>query len=103
MRDLYKNALETFADKKEVAFYVVSVIILGQYLCVLRLSLFSPSYCAAAFHMWHGWPKAVQKMSDIPKEYKRVAISVGHVLAVVVTVGFVSCPIYVHYVLLKGG
>jgi len=82
MRDIYKTALEVFANKAEVAFYVISVIVL-------------------AFHMWHGWPKAVAKMSDIPKAHKQTAILFGHLLAVIITVGFVSCPLYIHFMVLQ--
>ena len=80
MRDLYKIAVEIFADPKEVAFYVITISVLG-------------------FHMWQGWKKTVFKMKDVPKQYKSLVLLIGQVLAVIVTVGFISSPIYVHFFL----
>jgi len=83
MRDLYKVALEIFADPREVAFYVISIFVLG-------------------FHMWQGWNKSVFKMKDVPGNYKKLVLLLGQGLAVIITMGFISSPLYVHFVLLKG-
>jgi succinate dehydrogenase / fumarate reductase cytochrome b subunit len=77
MKDLYKLVVEKFSDQKEVAFYVITISVLG-------------------FHMWTGWAKSVFKMKDIPKDGKKVAALFGQVVVLLTTIGFVSIPIYVH-------
>ena len=76
MRDLYKLESEVFADPKLVAWYVFAVTILS-------------------WHLWRGWSKAVFKMDFIAdKAYRLAAEKVGHVLVLLLGLGFVSTPIY---------
>ena len=86
MRDIYKLALEVFADPLKVWIYIVSISILG-------------------LHMWWGWEKTIMtnynKTMGLKKEYKQIAIYVGKAVSLLLTVGFLASPVYVHYVHLK--
>ena len=77
MRDLYRLEAEVFADPKLVAWYVFAVTILS-------------------WHLWRGWSKAVFKMDFIAdKVYRQAAEKVGHILVLLLGLGFVSTPIYI--------
>ena len=84
MRDIYKLALEVFADPIKTWIYIISILIIG-------------------YHMWYGWSKTIMNNYNkmgLTKEYKKIATHFGHVVVVLVTVGFLSSPIYIHYFLL---
>jgi succinate dehydrogenase / fumarate reductase cytochrome b subunit len=84
MRDIYKLALEVFADPVKTWVYIISISVLG-------------------LHMWWGWEKTIKNnysKMGLKKEYQKAAILFGHVVCVLMTAGFISSPIYVHFFLL---
>ena len=81
-RDLYRLEMETFANPLTVAFYVVSMIVVGS-------------------HLWHGVSSACQSLgADNPTWTPRLLVA-GRVLAVFIAVGFIAIAVWA-YVLQAG-
>lgn len=77
MRDLYTLQLEVFSRPGYVAFYMVSMVIVG-------------------FHLWHGVASAVQSLGiDHPRYTPRI-LWIGRALAVLIAGGFFILPIYTY-------
>jgi succinate dehydrogenase / fumarate reductase, cytochrome b subunit len=75
VRDLYRLQLEIFSSPGYVAFYMVSMVLIG-------------------FHLWHGVSSAAQSLGlDHPKYTVRI-IWVGRALAVLIAGGFFILPLY---------
>jgi succinate dehydrogenase / fumarate reductase cytochrome b subunit len=86
MRDIYKLALEVFSDPIKVWIYIISIGVLGM-------------------HMWWGWEKTIKNnysKMGLKKEHQKMAILFGHAVILPLTIGFISSPVYVHFVLLPG-
>jgi len=77
MRDLYRLLVEVFQSPAYVAFYVVSMVILGM-------------------HLRHGVSSSLQSLGLIPAKWTRAFLAAGLVLAVVVGGGFVLIPVYIY-------
>jgi succinate dehydrogenase / fumarate reductase cytochrome b subunit len=81
-RDLYRLEMENFANPLTVAFYVLSMIIVGS-------------------HLWHGIASAFQSLgADQPKWTPRVLVA-GKVLAVLIAGGFMAIALWAY--LSQGG
>src|SRR5947209_794518 len=77
-RDLYRLELENFASPLMVAFYVVSMIVVGS-------------------HLWHGISSAFQSLgADQPRWTPRVLVF-GKVMAVTIAGGFIAIALWAHF------
>ena len=81
IRDLYRLQLEVFSNPGYVAFYMLSMILIGS-------------------HLWHGVPSAAQSLGIDHPTYSPRIIWVGRALAVVIAGGFFFLPLYTY---LQGG
>jgi succinate dehydrogenase / fumarate reductase cytochrome b subunit len=78
MRDLYRLEMENFANPLLVAFYVLSMVVVGS-------------------HLWHGIASAFQSLgADHPRWTPRL-ISAGKVAAVAIAGGFVIIAIWAYF------
>jgi succinate dehydrogenase / fumarate reductase cytochrome b subunit len=76
-RDLYRLEMENFANPLMVAFYVLSMIVVGS-------------------HLWHGISSSVQSLGgDHPRWTPRVLLA-GRVLAVVIACGFIVIAVWAY-------
>ena len=79
IRDLYRLQIEVFSHPGYVAFYMVSMVIIG-------------------FHLWHGVPSVAQSLGiDHPKYTPRV-LWIGRALAALIAGGFFILPLYTYVV-----
>ena len=77
-RDLYRLEMENFRSPLVVAFYVVSMVIVGS-------------------HLWHGVSSAFQSLgADQPRWTPRVAVF-GKVMAVLIAGGFIVIALWAHF------
>jgi succinate dehydrogenase cytochrome b subunit len=78
-RDLYRLEIENFANPLMVAFYVLSMVVVGS-------------------HLWHGASSAFQSLGfDHPRWTPRLRAT-GKVLAVVIAGGFITIAIWAYLV-----
>merc|ERR1712178_675200 len=85
VRDIYKLEYEIFKNGYWCLFYILSVVIF-------------------AIHMCLGWAKAVPAPSmGIPKKYHNRVINIGYVLAVFISLIYISFPLYTHLTSMKVG
>jgi succinate dehydrogenase / fumarate reductase cytochrome b subunit len=78
-RDLYRLEIDNFRNPLVVAFYVVSMLIVGS-------------------HLWHGFSSAFQSLgADNPRWTPRVLLA-GKAFAVVVAGGFIVIALWAHFV-----
>lgn len=81
VRDLYRIEMETFSSPLTVAFYVLSMLIVGS-------------------HLWHGISSAFQSLgADHPRWTPRV-LATGKAMAVLIAGGFIVIAVWAH---LAGG
>lgn len=82
MRDLWRLQKEVFAKPSNVLFYEVAVLTL----------------CS---HLFWGWKKVVNKPAGLgkflPREAHKFSFLIGDVMNVLVTICFVTVPLYVHF------
>lgn len=79
VRDLYRIEMETFSHPLAVAFYVVSMIIVGS-------------------HLWHGVASALQSLgADHPLWTPRL-LTAGKLFAVLIAGGFIVITLWAHFV-----
>lgn len=78
IRDLYKLVIEVFHEPAYVAWYVVALIVLG-------------------FHLKHGVGSALQTFGIYHPRYRCGIKMASLVYALIVSVGFISQPIYVYF------
>jgi len=77
-RDLYRLEMENFASPAMVAFYVLSMVIVGS-------------------HLWHGISSAFQSLgADQPRWTPRVLVF-GKVMAVAIAAGFIAIALWAHF------
>lgn len=77
IRDLYRLQVEVFSNPGYVAFYMLSMVLIG-------------------FHLWHGVPSMAQSLgADYPRYTPRI-IWIGRVLAVLIAGGFLILPLYTY-------
>ncbi len=76
-RDLYRLEMETFANPLTVAFYVLSMVVVGS-------------------HLWHGISSAVQSIGgDHPTWTPRVLLA-GKLFAIAIAVGFIAIAVWAY-------
>ncbi|HBF11875.1 MAG TPA: hypothetical protein DDW49_00545 [Deltaproteobacteria bacterium] len=78
MRDIHRLVMEEFTEMGEVIWYVLAMIVVG-------------------FHLWHGFMSAFESLGI---NHNKKIRCLGHVLATVITGGFVIIPILIF---LSGG
>jgi succinate dehydrogenase / fumarate reductase cytochrome b subunit len=77
--DLYRVEMETFTNPLTVAFYVLSMLIVGS-------------------HLWHGISSGFQSLGfDHPKWTPRI-LTAGKVFAVLIAGGFIVIALWAHFV-----
>lgn len=77
IRDLYRLQLEIFSSPAYVAFYMVSMVVIG-------------------FHLWHGVASAAQSLGIDHPRYTPKILWIGRALAVLIAGGFFILPIYTY-------
>jgi succinate dehydrogenase / fumarate reductase cytochrome b subunit len=81
-RDLYRLEIENFANPLIVAFYVLSMLVVGS-------------------HLWHGASSSLQSLGlDHPRWTPRVRAT-GKVLAVLIAGGFITIAIWAYLVAIQ--
>ena len=79
VRDLYRIEMETFRSPLTVAFYVLSMLLVGS-------------------HLWHGGASALQSLgADSPRWTPRL-LTAGKIMAVLIAGGFVFLALWAHLV-----
>lgn len=77
VRDLYRLVVENFRNPLMVAFYVVSMLVVGS-------------------HLWHGTSSSIQSLGlDHPRWTPRV-LALGKAFAILIGGGFILITLYVH-------
>ncbi len=77
-RDLYRQEMAVFSNPLMVAFYVLSMLVVGS-------------------HLWHGVSSAVQSLGgDHPRWTPRVIVAVGKIAAVVIAGAFIVIALWAH-------
>lgn len=79
IRDLYKLVVEVFQQPGFVAWYIVALLILG-------------------FHLSHGVSSTVQTLGVNHPRYQKAIFRFGVIYALVVSLGFISQPVYIFFV-----
>jgi succinate dehydrogenase / fumarate reductase cytochrome b subunit len=77
-RDLYRQEMETFQNPLMVAFYVISMLIVGS-------------------HLWHGVSSAFQSLGLDKPAWTRFIRPAGKVIAVLVAGGFIVIALWAHF------
>ena len=78
-RDLYRQEMENFSNPLVVAFYLLSMLVVGS-------------------HLWHGISSSLQSLgADHPRWTPRV-VTAGKVLAVVIAGAFIIIALWAHFV-----
>jgi succinate dehydrogenase cytochrome b subunit len=78
-RDLYRLEMENFANPLMVAFYVISMLVVGS-------------------HLWHGISSSLQSLGfDHPRWTPRVLVA-GKIIAVLIATGFIVIALWAHFV-----
>ena len=77
-RDLYRQEMETFRNPLMVAFYVISMIVVGS-------------------HLWHGISSAFQSLGADQPAWTRFILPAGKVLAVLIAGGFIVIALWAHF------
>jgi succinate dehydrogenase / fumarate reductase cytochrome b subunit len=80
-RDLYRIEMEIFTSPLTVAFYVISMVLVGS-------------------HLWHGFSSAFQSLGFDDARWTPRLLAAGKVLAVVISGGFIVIALWAH---LAGG
>ena len=78
VRDLYRTEILVFKNPLKVAFYVVSMIVLG-------------------FHLWHGFWSATQSLGVEHPDRSWSLLRAGKVIAVVLAGGFLTIPLWAYF------
>jgi len=77
-RDLYRQEMETFANPLMVAFYVISMLVVGS-------------------HLWHGISSAFQSLGADKPAWTRFILPAGKVIAVLIAGAFITIAIWAHF------
>jgi succinate dehydrogenase cytochrome b subunit len=76
-RDLYRQEMEAFQNPLMVAFYVVSMLVVGS-------------------HLWHGISSGFQSLGMDRPAWTRFILPAGKVIAVLIAGGFITIAIWAH-------
>ncbi len=77
-RDLYRQEMETFQNPLMVAFYVISMVVVGS-------------------HLWHGISSAFQSLGADKPAWTRFILPAGKVTAVLIAAGFIAIALWAHF------
>ena len=77
-RDLYRQEMETFQNPLMVAFYVISMVVVGS-------------------HLWHGISSGFQSLGVDKPAWTRFILPAGKVIAVLVAGGFIVIALWAHF------
>ncbi len=77
-RDLYRQEMETFANPLMVAFYVISMLVVGS-------------------HLWHGISSASQSLGADHPAWTRFIRPAGQAIAVLIAGGFIVIALFAHF------
>lgn len=77
-RDLYRLEMETFRNPLMVAFYVVSMIVVGS-------------------HLWHGISSGFQSLGIDKPIWTRLVLPAGKALAVLIASAFIVIALWAHF------
>jgi succinate dehydrogenase / fumarate reductase cytochrome b subunit len=77
-RDLYRQEMEAFADPLMVAFYVISMVVVGS-------------------HLWHGISSGFQSLGFDKPAWTRFILPAGKAFAVLIAGGFIVIALWVHF------
>lgn len=77
-RDLYRLEMETFHNPLTVAFYIVSMIVVGS-------------------HLWHGVSSAFQSLGADKPVWTRIILPGGKALAVLIASAFIVIVMWAHF------
>jgi succinate dehydrogenase / fumarate reductase cytochrome b subunit len=78
-RDLYKQEMATFQNPLMVAFYVISMVVVGS-------------------HLWHGISSAFQSLGADRPAWTRFILPAGKVMAVLIAGGFIVIALWAHFI-----
>ena len=76
-RDLYRQELENFSNPLVVAFYVISMLVVGS-------------------HLWHGISSAFQSLGADKPAWTRFILPAGKVIAVLIAGAFIVIALWAH-------
>jgi len=76
-RDLYRLEMETFANPLVVAFYVLSMVVVGS-------------------HLWHGITSALQSIGADSAAWSPRFLTVGKAIAVLIAAGFIAIAVWAY-------
>lgn len=79
VRDLYRIEMDTFRSPLTVAFYILSMLLVGS-------------------HLWHGGASALQSLGIESPRWTPRLLTAGKVMAVVIAGGFVFIALWAHLV-----
>jgi succinate dehydrogenase / fumarate reductase cytochrome b subunit len=77
-RDLYRLEMENFSNPLMVAFYVLSMLVVGS-------------------HLWHGASSAFQSLGLDNRSWTPRMLIAGKVIAVMITSGFIVIALWAHF------
>jgi len=77
-RDLYRQEMEAFQNPLMVAFYVISMLVVGS-------------------HLWHGISSAFQSLGADKPAWTRFILPAGKVIAVLIAGAFITIAIWAHF------
>jgi len=77
-RDLYRQEMETFQNPLMVAFYVISMVVVGS-------------------HLWHGISSGFQSLGVDKPAWTRFILPAGKVIAVLIAGGFIVIALWAHF------
>jgi succinate dehydrogenase / fumarate reductase cytochrome b subunit len=78
-RDLYKQEMATFQNPLMVAFYVISMVVVGS-------------------HLWHGISSAFQSLGADRPAWTRFILPAGKVMAAIIAGGFIVIALWAHFI-----
>jgi succinate dehydrogenase / fumarate reductase cytochrome b subunit len=76
--DLYRVEMENFSSPLAVAFYVLSMLVVGS-------------------HLWHGASSACQSLGIVGPRWTPRVLAAGKVLAVLIAGGFIVIAVWAHF------
>jgi succinate dehydrogenase / fumarate reductase cytochrome b subunit len=79
VRDLYRLEMENFSSPVAVAFYIVSMLVVGS-------------------HLWHGASSAFQSLGADNRTWTPRLLAAGKALAVAIAGGFIVIALWAHFV-----
>ena len=77
-RDLYRQEMETLQNPLMVAFYVISMVVVGS-------------------HLWHGISSGFQSLGADKPAWTRFILPAGKVVAVLIAGGFIVIALWAHF------